>query len=43
LKHVTTVEVATPAATDRYKVVMPEVMQEAPMDSDEEAGLYPDV
>jgi len=39
LKHVTTVEVETPAVTDKYKVVMPEIMQEAPIDSDDEAGL----
>lgn len=38
LKHVTTVEVETPAVTDKYKVVMPEIMQEVPIDSDEEAG-----
>lgn len=40
LKHVTTVEVEAPTATNKYKVVVPEVMQEDRMDSDEEGGKF---
>jgi len=41
LRHITDVTV-TPAATeDKYKVIAPETMQEAPMsDSEEEGGEY---
>jgi len=38
LKNVTTVTVATPTVDEKYKVVFPEMMQEAPIDSDEEGG-----
>jgi len=38
LKNITTVTVATPTVDEKYKVVFPEVMQEAPIDSDEEGG-----
>jgi len=38
LKNVTTVTVATPTVDEKYKVVIPEMMQEAPIDSDEEGG-----
>lgn len=38
LKNVTTVSVATPTIDEKYKVVFPEMMQEAPIDSDEEGG-----
>ena len=38
LKQVTTVSVATPTVDSKYRVVMPEMMQEAPIDSDEEGG-----
>ena len=30
--------VATPTVDEKYKVVFPEMMQEAPIDSDEEGG-----
>ena len=38
LKNITTVTVATPTVDEKYKVVFPEMMQEAPIDSDEEGG-----
>jgi len=38
LKNVTTVTVTTPTVDEKYKVVFPEMMQEAPIDSDEEGG-----
>jgi len=38
LKNITTVTVATPTVDEKYKVVFPERMEEAPVDSDEEGG-----
>ena len=39
LKHVTSVEVDDAGMDEKYKVIAPETMQEAPMsDSEEEAG-----
>jgi len=40
LKNITTVTVATPMVDEKYKVVFPEMMQEAPIDSDEEGGRF---
>lgn len=38
LKIITTVNVPTSEVDDRYNIICPEGMQEAPMDSDEEGG-----
>jgi len=39
LRHITDVTVTSAAAEDKYKVIAPETMQEAPMsDSEEEGG-----
>jgi len=41
LRHITDVTVTPAAAEDKYKVIAPETMQEAPMsDSEEEGGEY---
>jgi len=41
LRHITDVTVTTTAVEDKYKVIAPETMQEAPMsDSEEEGGVW---